>query len=85
MLGEREVFGTVVGVVVTSCSGVMGESETGRNETDGAFWTSKPEGAPDELPSSPWTATKARNKGRSLIEHILVLDCRPLHCLADDR
>jgi hypothetical protein len=31
------VIAAVVGIVGTSCAGDAGESETGRNETDGAF------------------------------------------------
>jgi hypothetical protein len=72
VLGESEVIGTVVGIVGTSCSDDAGESEAGRNETDGAFWTSTLEGAPDKLPSSPWTATKARHRVRSIIMNICV-------------
>lgn len=72
MVGESEVFGTVVGIVGPSCSGDAGESEAEKNETDGALWTSKPEGAPDELPLSPWTATKARHRMRRLIMHCLL-------------
>lgn len=41
MVGESEVFGTVVGIVGTSCSGDAGESEAEKNETDGALWTSR--------------------------------------------
>ncbi len=67
MVGESEVIGTVVETAGE------GESVAGRIETDGAVGTSKLEGTPDELPSSPWTATKARDSERSLIMHILVV------------
>jgi hypothetical protein len=50
------------------------ESEGGRNETNGAFWTRKLEGAPDELPSSPRTAIKKSDRVKGLILHILALD-----------